>query len=155
MSNNPTIRRATADDLDSLVRLEQRTFDYSRISRRNFRRLMQSSSAHFWVVIEQQNVIAYAIALSRSNSRYWRVYSLAVDMHHRGRGLARAMLEHVIIEAKKAQCRGLSLEVKSDNRAAITLYQHYHFETIDLLPGYYDDGTDGLKMRVTFGLENH
>ena len=154
MSSNPIIRAATTDDLDSLVRLEQRTFDYSRINRRNFRRLLQSPSAHFWVVVEHQQVIAYAIALSRKNSRYWRVYSLAVDTHHRGKGLARAMLAHIVTEAKKAQCAGLSLEVKSDNQGAITLYQRFHFETVDLLPGYYDDGTDGLKMRVTFDPES-
>lgn len=154
MNSKPRIRRAEASDLDGLVSLEQRTFDYSRISRRNFRRLMQSQSAHFWVVIDAAHVIAYAIALSRSNSHYWRVYSLAVDIHHRGRGLARAMLEHVITEAKKAYRRGLSLEVKADNLAAISLYQHYGFETVDVLPEYYDDGTDGLKMRVTFDQES-
>ena len=107
------------------------------------------------MVTDAGQVIAYAIALSRSNSRYWRVYSLAVDAEHRGQGLARAMLEHVITEAKKAECHGLSLEVKSDNLAAIQLYRRYHFETIDVLPGYYDDGTDGLKMRVTFYPESH
>ncbi len=149
------IRLADKADLDALVQLEQRTFDYSRISRRNFRRLLQSSSVHFWVVTDAGQVIAYAIALTRSNSRYWRVYSLAVDAEHRGQGLARAMLEHVITEAKKAECHGLSLEVKSDNLAAIQLYRRYHFETIDVLPGYYDDGTDGLKMRVTFYPESH
>ena len=155
MSSKLRIRSADVTDLDQLEALEQRTFDYSQISRRNFRRLLRSTSVQFWVVAEQHQVIAYAIALSRRTSRYWRIYSLAVDTHHRGRGLARGMLEHIITAAKKARCAGLSLEVKSNNQAAIGLYQHYGFETIDLLPDYYDDGSDGLKMRVTFYPENH
>ncbi|WP_404400063.1 GNAT family N-acetyltransferase [Idiomarina seosinensis] len=155
MSNQLAVRKARVSDLDNLTALEQRTFDYSRISRRNFRRLIQSSSVNFWVITEGQKLITYAITLARKNSRFWRIYSIAVDSQHRNRGLARAMLEHIITEAKKDQRQGLTLEVKVDNIVAIKLYQYYDFETVDLLPDYYDDGTDGFKMRLTFYPENH
>lgn len=155
MSSNLKVRLAERQDLDDLTELEQRTFDYSRISRRNFRRLIQSPSVHFWVVTESAKVIAYAIALTRKNSRYWRIYSIAVDAQHRGRGIARALLEHIIKEAKKGRLSGLTLEVKSDNISAIKLYQLYNFETVDVLPDYYDDGTDGFKMRLTFYQGSH
>ncbi|MGM0480683.1 MAG: GNAT family N-acetyltransferase [Pseudomonadota bacterium] len=155
MSNQLAVRQAKLSDLDNLTALEQRTFDYSRINRRNFRRLIQSSSVCFWVITEAQNLITYAITLSRKNSHFWRIYSIAVDAQHRNRGLARAMLEHIITEAKKGQRQGLTLEVKADNIAAIRLYQQLDFETVDLLPDYYDDGTDGFKMRLTFYPENH
>ncbi|RUO75264.1 GNAT family N-acetyltransferase [Idiomarina seosinensis] len=155
MSSSLKVRLAERQDLEDLTELEQRTFDYSRISRRNFLRLIQSPSVHFWVVTESTKVIAYAIALTRKNSRYWRIYSIAVDAQHRGRGIARALLEHIITEAKKGHLSGLTLEVKSDNITAIKLYQLYHFETIDVLPNYYDDGTDGFKMRLTFYQGSH
>ncbi|MGM0525125.1 MAG: GNAT family N-acetyltransferase [Pseudomonadota bacterium] len=155
MSSKLKVRLAERRDLDDLTELEQRTFDYSRISRRNFLRLIQSPSVHFWVVTESAKVIAYTIALTRKNSRYWRIYSIAVDAKHRGRGIARALLEDIIKEAKKGRLSGLTLEVKSDNITAIKLYQLYHFETIDVLPDYYDDGTDGFKMRLTFYQGSH
>ena len=45
--------------------------------------------------------------------------------------------------------RHQALEVKSDNKAAIALYQSLDFAVVDLLLNYYDDDqhSDGYRMR--------
>ncbi|PHR65773.1 GNAT family N-acetyltransferase [Pseudidiomarina marina] len=145
------IRAATLDDVQSLVGLEERCFDYSRMGARSFRRLLKGTSAHIYVCTsENGQLIGYYLLLTRKNSRRWRLYSIAAAPEARGSGLGRVLLEHAIHTAQKHGAISLGLEVKVDNSAAIRLYEKLNFAVIDLLPGYYDDGTDGYRMRVSF-----
>ncbi|HEX5340744.1 MAG TPA: ribosomal-protein-alanine acetyltransferase, partial [Gammaproteobacteria bacterium] len=57
------IRDATVNDLDSLVRLEQRCFDSDRLSRRSFRYMILRSHACLIVDEEQGGLRGYALVL--------------------------------------------------------------------------------------------
>lgn len=145
------IREATLSDIDALVELEERCFDYSRMGRRSFRRLLVGDSGHIFVCMGENGALAgYYLLLTRKNSRRWRLYSIATAPESRGTGLGRVLLEHAIHIAQQHGAISLGLEVKVDNTAAISLYEKLHFSVIDLLPEYYDDGTDGYRMRVSF-----
>lgn len=155
----PLIRGAIKTDLDALVQLEGLCFDYSRIGRRSFQRLLQSNSAHIFVLLDKNAqsdaaITAYALLLTRKNSMRWRLYSIAVAPAARGKGYARMLLTHCIEVAQQQGASGLSLEVKSDNKSAIRLYEELDFAVVDLLSGYYDDGTDGYRMRLSFPAAN-
>ena len=150
MSTNVTIRLATRDDLTQLVALEAACFDYSRIGKRSFSRLMQSPSAQLHVLVQAKQIQAYSLLLTRRNSRRWRLYSLAVAPAARGQGLSKQLLHYVIDYVKAQHASALTLEVKTDNAAAIALYRQLNFEVIDVLVGYYDDGCDGYKMSLSF-----
>ncbi|WP_370259487.1 GNAT family N-acetyltransferase [Idiomarina sp.] len=143
-------------DITALVELENQVFDYSRISRRNFIRLLQSPAAFILLAKDSADQLAgYAVILTRRNSRYARIYSIAVAPAFRGQGVAKLLVNEVIKTQRQQDRLGLSLEVKLDNKRAIQLYQSLGFETVDILVNYYDDGTDGLKMRLTFDPESH
>ncbi|MAD54230.1 GNAT family N-acetyltransferase [Idiomarina sp. UBA3162] len=143
-------------DITALVELENQVFDYSRISRRNFIRLLQSPAAFILLAKDSADQLAgYAVILTRRNSRYARIYSIAVAPAFRGQGVAKLLVNEVIKTQRQQDRLGLSLEVKLDNKQAIQLYQSLGFETVDILVNYYDDGTDGLKMRLTFDPESH
>lgn len=147
---NPTLRPATPDDLTNLVALEAETFDYSQLGRQSFRRLMNSPSAHLFVLEKDQQLLGYSLLLTRKGSKVWRLYSLAVAATARGTGVGRKLLEHALALAKNSGAAALSLEVKVDNNAAIELYRRYDFEVVDLLPDYYPGHADGYRMRLTF-----
>ena len=152
-----TIHPCQRSDITALVEFfENEVFDYSRISRRNFIRLLQKSLLPPSCLPKTVQMLAgYAVILTRRNSRYARIYSIAVAPAFRGQSVAKRLVNEVI-EAQRQQGRhGLSLEVKLDNKQAIQLYQSLGFETVDILVDYYDDGTDGLKMRLTFDPESH
>jgi ribosomal protein S18 acetylase RimI-like enzyme len=154
MKNNlkANIRPATLADLSALVALEAATFDYSQMGRASFRRLLQSSTAHFQLAEAADNLLlGYYLLLTRSNSKRWRLYSIATSTQARGLGLGRALLEHAIAYARSHGASELSLEVKTDNKAAIALYHALDFAVVDLLLNYYDDDhhSDGYRMRLT------
>ncbi|WP_411360211.1 GNAT family N-acetyltransferase [Pseudidiomarina salilacus] len=143
------VRRATSHDLNELVALEAATFDYSQMGRRSFQRLLKAHSAHVFVCREQAQLLGYSLLLTRSNSKIWRLYSIAVAAAARGKGVGKLLLEHAIQQATDQHASALSLEVKTDNKAAIELYRRYDFEVVDVLPDYYPDGTDGYRMRLS------
>lgn len=94
-------------------------------------------------------LLGYAIVLTRRNSRYWRLYSLATSAQARGRGIGKALLTTVLEHAKK-QTDGIRLEVKCDNTVAIQLYRQLNFEVVGLLPAYYSDGSTGCRMQLSW-----
>lgn len=143
-------REATKADVNALVALEARCFDYSRMGPRSFRRLIDAASAHVYLCEYNQSLVGYFLMLTRKNSKVWRLYSIATAPEARGTGLGRALIEYAIQTARQHNASALSLEVKTDNHAAINLYEKYDFAVTDVLAGYYDDGTDGYRMRLSF-----
>lgn len=148
------ISHAALHDLDALCELESHSFSYDQIGRRSFRRLLQSKTAHVYIVkntapAAAQPLLAYAIVLTRRNSRYWRLYSMATSAVARGQGVAKKLLLEIINQAK-SKAAGLRLEVKCDNQPALNLYRQLGFEVTDLLPNYYSDGSDGYRMQQSW-----
>ena len=150
MNTDFRVERAQLSDLEPLVKLERATFNYSCISRRSFKQVIESGHNHCWVVRSVNELAGYAIAFTRRNSKVWRLYSIAVAQSFRGLGIGNLLMNQALSTAKAQGATAMSLEVKSDNKAAIHWYQSCGFETIDILPNYYDDGSDGFKMRFTF-----
>jgi|SRR5690554_904429 len=145
-----TFRLATRADIPALVELEARCFDYSRMGARSFQRLIDANSAHVYLCEAEGQLLGYFLLLTRKNSRIWRLYSIATAPESRGTGVGRALIEFAINVAREHQAAALSLEVKTDNFGAIRLYEKLDFAVVDVLPNYYDDGTDGYRMRLTF-----
>ena len=149
-----SIRPATLHDLAGLCQLEAATFSYDQIGRRSFRHLLRSPSTQVYVCDSvadtDQQILAYAIVLTRKNSTFWRLYSMATCASARGLGIGRKMLSHIIAQARERKVTGIRLEVKCDNQAGLHLYRDLGFEVIDLIPAYYSDGTDAYKMQVSW-----
>ncbi|CUA87703.1 GNAT family N-acetyltransferase [Pseudidiomarina woesei] len=149
-TQNCHFRQATRADVSALVELERRCFDYSRMGPRSFSRLIAAPSAHVYLCECDGKLMGYLLLLTRRNSRIWRLYSVATAPAARGVGIGKRLLEFAINTAKQHGASALSLEVKTNNVAAIQLYEKYDFAVVDVLPEYYDDGTDGYRMRLSF-----
>ncbi len=92
-------------------------------------------------------MVGGASALLRAGSRVARLYSLAVDPSQRGRGLG-AKLIVALVKRVPRRCEVISLEVRHDNTAALGLYERLGFTHAEHLPGYYDDGGHGVRLRA-------
>lgn len=145
------IRLGEVHDVPQLIKLEEQCFDGDRIGKLSFQRFVSSSSAQVWLFEPSPNIelAAYAIVLTRKNSKWQRVYSIATAPSFRGQGLGKRLLLHIIDVAQKREAKGLRLEVKTSNQKAIEIYRALEFEVIDLLPAYYEDESDGYRMQLT------
>jgi GNAT superfamily N-acetyltransferase len=63
-------------------------------------------------------------------STAWMIRDLYVDPAYRRRGVARALLTHVITAARSAGALRVSLQTETDNAAALALYASLGFERV-------------------------
>jgi ribosomal protein S18 acetylase RimI-like enzyme len=61
-------------------------------------------------------------------------------------GLGRQLVERMHRDALAAGCVTATLEVRADNTAARALYAGLGYAVAAALPGYYEDGGDGLRL---------
>ena len=94
---------------------------------------------------DDDRLIAYLIV-----SRYpdaWHVMNLAVDPDHWRKGVGRTLLERLFADTARDSERGITLEVRVSNAAAIRLYRSLGFQPTGIRRGYYTDNReDALIM---------
>jgi len=140
------VRRADLSDLDDLVALEQRAFDGDRLSRAQYRRHLDSDSAQVLVASDgRHDFFGSAVLFFRKRSRVARLYSLATRPESRGLGVGAALLQAAMATARRRGCRVLRLEVRTDNAAAIRLYERAGFRRIGAYRRYYQDGAGAWR----------
>lgn len=143
---DPVVRLATHEDLDALMRLELNTFTSDRFTTDQIRYLVARAKSTVVLVEQSGQLIGAAYLLWRKDSRSGRLYSIAIDPSAQGRGLGELLLTECEQQTVAHGKDRLLLEVRVDNVAAIRFYLRHGYEEIGRLPGYYEDGTDGLKM---------
>jgi ribosomal protein S18 acetylase RimI-like enzyme len=151
MSAPLTARVGTIDDLDALTRLEQAAFAVDGFHRKQLRYLLTRAHASVYVADENGIVRGSAIMLWRQRSKVGRLYSIATDPSVQGRGVGRLLLQTCETAAVQRGCRYVSLEVRVSNLAAITFYERHGYLAVEALPGFYEDGADGIRMRKALG----
>lgn len=138
------LRAARATDLPELLALEAR-FPGDRLSARQFRHHLANPRARLRVAVGGGVLMGYHLVLLRTGSAWARLYSIAVAPAARGQGLGRRLLKDAEALARAADCRGLRLEVREDNAAAVALYESSGYRQSAALTGYYEDGGDGRR----------
>ncbi len=146
------IRRGRAGDLDALERLENTTFDGDRLSRRSLGRFLSAPTTHVAVAEEPQGLAGYAMIGFRAGSSLGRVFSLAVDPAHARHGIGSALMAACEVAAEARGSTAVRLEVRSDNGAAIALYQARGYAAFGAIPDYYEDGTTALRFEKRLAL---
>ena len=75
--------------------------------------------------------------------------TIGVGSAYQRQGIASALLQRLIDEAKRQGARRMLLEVRVDNDAALALYQHFGFTRLGLRKRYYQpEGVDAYTMSL-------
>ena len=70
----------------------------------------------------------------------------AVKLIYQRRGVAKSLIAHLLRYCKKIGVKNISLEVNSQNIAAIKLYEGFNFKTEGVRKNYYGESQDALIM---------
>ncbi len=143
---NLTLRPAGVDDLSALVELENRCFDYDRLSRRNFQWMLTRAHASLTVAEGDGGVLGYALVLFHEGTSLARLYSIAIDLRARGIGLGQKLLEAAEQAARDNDRAYMRLEVRPDNRGAIALYERNGYRPFATVRDYYEDHSEALRF---------
>jgi ribosomal-protein-alanine N-acetyltransferase len=140
-------RPATLSDLDAMLKIEQSSFPApwpraviaGEIDGRSWSRVTLASRGDtlvgymvYWIVTTEVHLL-----------------NLAIDPRWRRKGVARAMMIHLIETCQSNNLAEILLEVRLSNDAAKNLYRQLQFKEIAISPKYYSDNEeDALVMSL-------
>jgi len=137
-----SIRSLAYSDLPQVIAIERRSFP-TPWSLAMFVLELSKPSGVCLAAIDGGKVVGYLVC-----ARYdqvWHLMNIAVDPSSRRRGLGRRLLEAMLERAGPEA--SYTLEVRTSNAAAITLYESVGFRAAGKRPRYYQDtGEDALIM---------
>ncbi len=120
-------------DLDTIDSLERTLYDFP-WTRGNFADSIAAGHAA-WICRLGTEVVAYAVVMNALDEVH--LLNLSVARHWQGRGIGRALLEHLCDEARRSGAVRMFLEVRPSNAAGLALYRSAWFSPIGRRRGYY------------------
>jgi ribosomal-protein-alanine N-acetyltransferase len=143
------LRRATADDLDPIMAIENAMFPDDAWSPATMAAEIAGEHGHYLVAVAADGAIdGYAGLLAPERSGHGDIQTIAVVERARRRGLGRTLMLALLNEARRRGATEVFLEVRADNPGARALYETLGFAEIARRPRYYRHGIDAVIMRL-------
>jgi [ribosomal protein S18]-alanine N-acetyltransferase len=141
-TESTTVRRLGYADLPQVIAIERRAFP-TPWSLAMFVLELSKPTSVCLAAVEQGSIVGYLIC-----SRYadvWHLMNIAVDPRFQRQGYARILLDEMLERAGPDE--PYTLEVRTSNAPAISLYERFGFRPAGMRPRYYHDtGEDAMIM---------
>ena len=142
-----TYRDANSMDIPVLVYLDKELFPYSPWSSGQYREEISAPTRRFIVAVDEgQSVIGYAGVFAPGGAEA-DILTVGVISKYRGQGIARELMAGITKWAIDQGSIAMMLEVKTDNAAAIGLYESLGYSKLNIRKDYFGSGLDALVMR--------
>jgi [ribosomal protein S18]-alanine N-acetyltransferase len=138
------IRRARTGDLPRIEKVERASFGREAYDCKLFAHYLKTCGDLFLLAERGGKVCGYLLSCLRGSAA--ELVSVAVAPESRGKGAASALLESVLRRLARRGAARLHLVVRVDNAAARAFYEKYGFRRLRAVPGYYEDGSEGIAM---------
>jgi ribosomal-protein-alanine N-acetyltransferase len=139
------LRQMTLGDVPIVAALERECFRNPWSERAFSAEVIRDESIPL-VAVEGSRIVAYAIAWVVADELH--VVNVAVEASRRRQGLAVALINALIAEARVRGARLATLEVRSRNEAAIGLYQSFGFKPVAIRRRYYRNPADDALVML-------
>ncbi len=143
-----SLRPATEDDLASLAELESR-LQIAPWTADHFRTEMAKPYSNVWILTDDEtDAVVHGYLVFWLMPDACQVLNIAVDLPHRGLGLAQLMLRRAIDQAIKQNLEKATLEVRKSNVPALQLYQSLNFTIDHIRKNFYSNGEDAYQLTL-------
>lgn len=137
-------RKMKIEDIDGIVAVENRSFTVP-WSKKMFLDELANPLTTYYVAVQDEVIVAYAGLWIIGDEAH--ITNIAVDPCYRGCRIASGLMDMILALAAEKRLRGITLEVRAGNIAAISLYKKFGFEVEGRRKGYYSDNQeDALIM---------
>ena len=141
------INKVALADIESILQIENLSFESDMFSRNQFIYLITRSKGAFFVAKLNDIIVGYISSLSNVRTKIVRIYSIAVHPDARGKSVAQSLIDKTIEYTLQNHFSAIALEVKTTNTKAINLYKKNGFDVLYIKNGYYADGGDAYYMK--------
>ena len=144
---NLSIRRMTAEDIPSVVALDQISFSLP-WPERSFRfEVTENTASRCWVAEVDSRVIGIVVAWLLVDEVH--IATIATHPDFRRQGIARRLLSHTLSHAMDEGASSSFLEVRASNLAAQEMYRQFGYEATGRRKRYYkDNDEDAILMNL-------
>jgi len=139
------VREMNVKDLDTIVHIEKDLF-MTPWKTTDFLYEMKINDFGRCYVLEDKDIIGYICMWFAYE--YATITNIGISKDYQGQGLSKLLMNHGLLEAKKAGCETCSLEVRVSNIKAKSLYESYGFIVKTLRKGYYTDNDEDAYLMV-------
>ncbi len=145
MKDSIIVRKMKIGDVGSVVDIEQRCFPIPWTKGTFVMEIVSNKLARYCVAEVDGRVVGYGGMWLIIDEAH--ITNIAVHPEHRGEGVGKKLVEHLIDEASDTDIHKVTLEVRRSNFIARALYTKFGFEPRGIRPGYYrDNGEDAIIM---------
>lgn len=142
------IREMVLDDIPEVIKGEEKVFGESLGYDLFFSELKFNPYAHY-VVLEIDKVIAGYIGFWVEGETASLVNFYVLE-EYQGEGFGQMLLDFVLEVCETSKVDVLSLEVRVNNKKAISLYEKNNFTISHTRKNYYNNGEDAYVMLKSF-----
>lgn len=128
------IRRMSIEDLDRVMEIERESFSVP-WTRQDFIESINKSTALYLVAESEQTVVGYCGLWGVIDEG--QINNVAVCKEYRGQSVGTRLLETLLLEGTKEGLLAYTLEVRTSNLPAISLYKKIGFEEAGIRKNYY------------------
>ena len=129
----PVLRLMTPSDLDAVIAIEDRAYNFP-WSRAIFSDCLMAGYQSI-VLDAGDQLLGYAILSVAAAEAH--ILNLCVDPHEQRQGYGRQLLNYLLDYARELHIERLFLEVRPSNEAAIRLYDAADFRHLGIRKSYY------------------
>lgn len=139
------IRQAVPKDAEAIARLEKLCFSEPWSYDSIYHELAANRRAFYLAADLCGRLVGYAGLWLIGDEGH--ITNVAVDPQERGRGIGDLLVGALIEDSRRLGAVSHTLEVRTGNAAAISLYEKHGFAAAGVRPGYYEDnGEDAIIM---------
>lgn len=139
------VRKMTVDDIDRVYEIEVESFQTPWSRESIEKEVIENTLAEYFVLTLDQSVIGYGGMWLIMDELH--ITNVAVTPKFRGKGYSSVLIQALIDFGKEKKFKHMTLEVRTGNQVAISLYEKFGFVGVGKRPKYYvDTGEDALVM---------
>lgn len=132
--------------MNAILAIERASFAADAYPESLFRLYAADPRSMFLLAETARRVRGYIIA--RRDRWGAEIVSLAVDPSSRNRGIGRTLLTAITSRMRRRNVQSIRLMVHVKNTQAALFYRNLGFRATARVPGYYEDGGTGIRMRL-------
>ena len=137
-------RPATIKDLSQLLEIQNECFLHPWKEKDILYELNENPVNFMYVLEEEKTLLGFIDFWITFDSA--TIAQIAIRKQYQGRHLANILMQEMIDDCYAKKVLNITLEVRTSNVKAISLYKKFDFKEIVIKPHYYDNGEDALYM---------
>ena len=137
-------RPANIKDLSQLLQIQNECFLHPWKEKDILYELNENPVNFMYVLEEGNNILGFIDFWITFDSA--TIAQIAIRKAYQGRHLSSILMQEMIDDCYAKKVLTITLEVRTSNIKAISLYKKFNFKEIVIKPHYYDNGEDALYM---------